>query len=108
MEKIKSMLECNNVNINDLVVEDWGDRFHIGFRSKTPVINSGASDVKVLVETLDKEGNYTISKTIPAKLEFDNEEVFKKEILRIINNGGIIGKVWIKEENDDYKPLIRL
>ena len=40
--------------------------------------------------------------------EFDNEEVFKKEILRIINNGGIIGKVWIKEEPDDYEPLIKL
>lgn len=73
MEKIKSMLECNNVNINDLVVEDWGDRFHIGFRSKTPVINSGASDVKVLVETLDKEGNYKLVEVFSKELNYEPE-----------------------------------
>ena len=35
-------------------------------------------------------------------------EEFKDEILKIINNGGIIGKVFIKEEPDNYKPSIKL
>ena len=62
-----------------------------------------------------KDGSFWAYQECPWKLgcfdfseEFDNEEVFKKEILRIINNGGIIGKVWIKEEPDDYEPLIKL
>ena len=40
--------------------------------------------------------------------EFDNEDVFKDELLRIINSGGIIGKAWIKEEPDNYNAVIRL
>ena len=38
--------------------------------------------------------------------EFDNEEDFKNEIINIINNCGIIGKVYIKEMLDNYRPLI--
>ena len=40
--------------------------------------------------------------------EFDNEEYFKDEILKIINGGGIINKVYIKEMPDDYKPALHL
>jgi len=40
--------------------------------------------------------------------EFESEDEFKDEILKIINNGGIIGKVFIKEEPDDYEPSIKL
>ena len=40
--------------------------------------------------------------------EFDDEETFKNELLRIINQGGIIGKVWIKEEDDNYIASIKL
>lgn len=40
--------------------------------------------------------------------EFDSEEEFKEEILHIINSSGIIGKVWIKEVDDNYKPSIKL
>ena len=38
--------------------------------------------------------------------EFDNEEDFKNEIINIINNCGIIGKVYIKEMSDNYRPLL--
>ena len=40
--------------------------------------------------------------------EFDNEEEFKNELLRVINQGGIIGKVFIKEESDNYNVAIKL
>ena len=40
--------------------------------------------------------------------EFDDEETFKNELLRIINQGGIIGKVWIKKEHDNYIASIKL
>jgi len=40
--------------------------------------------------------------------EFDDEEKFKNHLLNTINRGGIIGKVWIKEENDDYKTSIKI
>ena len=40
--------------------------------------------------------------------EFDDEEKFKEELLNIINNGGIIGKVFIKEKPDNYNIAIRL
>ena len=33
--------------------------------------------------------------------EFDNEEDFKNEIINIINNCGIIGKIYIKEIPDN-------
>lgn len=38
--------------------------------------------------------------------EFDNEEDFKNEILNIINNCGIIGKVYIKEKPNNYRLLL--
>lgn len=38
--------------------------------------------------------------------EFDNEEDFKNEILNIINNCGIIGKVYIKEKSNNYRLLL--
>lgn len=40
--------------------------------------------------------------------EFDNEEDFKNELLKIINNDGTIGKVYIKEMPDDYEPTLHL
>jgi hypothetical protein len=40
--------------------------------------------------------------------EYDDEERFKNDILSIINRGGIIGKVWIKEEPDNYNVSIKL
>jgi hypothetical protein len=40
--------------------------------------------------------------------EFDNEEDFKNELLKIINNGGIIGKVYIKEMSADYETTLHL
>ena len=40
--------------------------------------------------------------------EFEDEEQFKKELLNIINGGGIIGKVFIEEKPDDYKTAIKL
>lgn len=40
--------------------------------------------------------------------EFDDEETFKNELLRIINQCGIIGKVWSKIESDNYIPSIKL
>lgn len=40
--------------------------------------------------------------------EFDDEEKFKKELLNIINYGGIIGKVFIEEKPDNYNIAIRL
>jgi len=35
--------------------------------------------------------------------EFDSEKEFTEKLLNIINKGGIIGKVYIKEMPDDYK-----
>lgn len=40
--------------------------------------------------------------------EYDSEEEFKNTIINILDNGGIIGKIWIKNENDNYKPIIKL
>ncbi len=40
--------------------------------------------------------------------EFDNEEDFKNELLKIINSGGIIGKVYVKEMPDDYKASLKI
>lgn len=40
--------------------------------------------------------------------EFDDEEEFKNELLSIINQGGIVGKVFIKEVDDAYEPSIKL
>lgn len=40
--------------------------------------------------------------------EFDDEEKFKKHILSIINTCGVIGKIWIKEEPDNYNAAIIL
>ena len=40
--------------------------------------------------------------------EFDNEEDFKNEMINIINSGGIIGKVYIKEMHDEYKTSLNL
>lgn len=40
--------------------------------------------------------------------EFDSEKEFTEKILSIIEKGGIIGKVYIKEMPDDYKPLLHL
>jgi hypothetical protein len=40
--------------------------------------------------------------------EFDDEEKFKKHILSIINTCGVIGKIWIKEEPDNYNASIIL
>lgn len=40
--------------------------------------------------------------------EFDNEKEFTEKILSIIEKGGIIGKVYIKEMPDDYKPTLHL
>ena len=50
---------------------------------------------------------------IPLKInlggkEYDDEERFKNDILNIINRGAIIGKVWIKEEPDNYNISIKL
>jgi hypothetical protein len=40
--------------------------------------------------------------------EFDNEKEFTEKILSIIEKGGIIGKVYIKEMPDDYSPMLHL
>ena len=40
--------------------------------------------------------------------EYDDEEKFKKNILNVINTCGVIGKVWIKEVDDNYKVSIKL
>ena len=40
--------------------------------------------------------------------EFDDEEKFKEHILSIINTCGVIGKIWIKEEPDNYNASIIL
>lgn len=40
--------------------------------------------------------------------EYDDEERFKNHLLNIINTGGIISKVWIKEEPDNYNVSIKL
>ena len=40
--------------------------------------------------------------------EFDNEEDFKNELLKIINSGGIVGKVYVKEMPDDYKASLKI
>ena len=55
-----------------------------------------------------RDGSFWAMTETPWKLgcfdfieEFDNEDTFKDELLRIINSGGIIGKAWIKEESDN-------
>ena len=40
--------------------------------------------------------------------EFDDEEQFKEELIKIIDSGGIIGKVFIEEKPDNYSVAIRL
>ena len=40
--------------------------------------------------------------------EFDDEEKFKEHILSVINTCGVVGKIWIKEVNDDYEPALKL
>ena len=34
--------------------------------------------------------------------EFDNEDDFKDYLMSIINDGGVIGRVFMKEVSDDY------
>lgn len=40
--------------------------------------------------------------------EYDDEEEFKKVLMATLDSGGVIGKVFIKEESDDYNPCIKL
>lgn len=40
--------------------------------------------------------------------EFDDEEKFKEHILSVINTCGVVGKIWIKEEPDNYNAAIIL
>ena len=40
--------------------------------------------------------------------EFDSEKEFIEKLLNIINKGGIIGKVYVKELPDDYKTTLHL
>ena len=40
--------------------------------------------------------------------EFDDEDKFKKHILNTIQRCGVLGKVWIKEEPDNYNASIKL
>ena len=40
--------------------------------------------------------------------EFDDEEKFKEHILNVINTCGVVGKIWIKEEPDNYNASIKL
>ena len=40
--------------------------------------------------------------------EFDDEEKFKEHILNVVNDCGVVGKIWIKEEDDNYEPLMKL
>lgn len=40
--------------------------------------------------------------------EFDSEDDFKNELVRIIDSGGTIGRVWIKEVADDYECSLKL
>ena len=40
--------------------------------------------------------------------EFDDEEKFKEHILNTIQRCGVLGKVWIKEESDNYNASIKL
>lgn len=40
--------------------------------------------------------------------EFDSEKEFTKKLLNIINNGGIIGKVYIKEMPEDYNTSLKI
>ena len=35
-------------------------------------------------------------------LEYDNEEEFKDYLMSIINSGGVVGRVFIKEVPDEY------
>ena len=62
-----------------------------------------------------RDGSFWAMTETPWKLgcwdfveEYEDEEKFKEDLLSIINEGGIIGKVWIKEENDNYKTSIKL
>ena len=62
-----------------------------------------------------RDGSFWAMTETPWKLgcfdfveEYDDEEKFKNDILNIINRGGIIGKVWIKEEHDNYITSIKL
>ena len=61
------------------------------------------SDNQVLLNTLEDLGYYLIKSS--------NNEAIKTKwnlIINIINNGGIIGKVYIKEMPDDYNPTLHL
>lgn len=40
--------------------------------------------------------------------EFDSEKEFTEKLLNIINSGGIIGKVYIKEMPDDYNTSLKI
>lgn len=40
--------------------------------------------------------------------EYDDEEKFKNDILNTLNTGGIISKVFIEENPDNYNVAIRL
>ena len=44
----------------------------------------------------------------PVLYEFDDEEEFRKELKRIIDGCGIIGKVYHKEMPDDYNPSMKI
>lgn len=40
--------------------------------------------------------------------EFEDEEEFKNELVKLIDQGDIVSNVFIKEVEDGYEPLIRL
>jgi len=40
--------------------------------------------------------------------EFDDENKFKEYILNVVNTCGVIAKVWIKKEPDNYNTSIKL
>ena len=44
----------------------------------------------------------------PIVQEYDDEEEFKTDLLNLMNNNCVIGRVFIKEVPDDYSTSIKL
>lgn len=44
----------------------------------------------------------------PLLHEYDNEEKFKNDLINMLKSNVLISKVFIKYENENYKPLMKL
>ena len=44
----------------------------------------------------------------PIIYEFENEEEFKSTLSNMLEHNVVISKVYIKEENENYKPLMKI